>query len=297
MGAEAFRALRTNLQFLRLEMKGKLFLITSSFVQEGKTLNVVNLALSMAQAGNKVLMVDADLRKPLVHRVFGLSREPGITDYVLGNYHWKEVTNSISDVMLGDFGIDDILQTPGMDNMNFVTAGTKPPNPTEILSSSRFKEFLTEAAREYDFIFVDTPPILPVADATEIAPLMDGIFLVYTVGKIGRGALKRAKSTLDNVDARVLGVILNNVKPEAGPEYFRYHSHYYYGSETKADKKKKKFKNWLQRSRGLGGKKNTLKWATLLAVLALLALGIYWQDLHLVVPNWFSALKGFFISA
>ena len=122
MGAEAFRALRTNLQFLRLEMKGKLFLITSSFVQEGKTLNVVNLALSMAQAGNKVLLVDADLRKPSVHRVFGLSREPGITDYVLGNYHWQEITNTISDVMLGDFGIDDILKTPGMDNLNVVTA-------------------------------------------------------------------------------------------------------------------------------------------------------------------------------
>jgi len=296
MGAEAFRALRTNLQFLRLEMKGKLFLITSSFVQEGKTLNVVNLALSMAQAGNKVLLVDADLRKPLVHRVFGLSREPGITDYVLGNYHWQEVTNSISDVMLGDFGIDDILKTPGMDNMNFVTAGTKPPNPTEILSSSRFREFLTEAGKVYDFIFVDAPPILPVADATEIAPLMDGILLVYTVGKIGRGILKRAKSTLDNVDARVLGVILNNVKPEAGPEYFRYHSHYYYGPETKADKNKKKLFDWFKRPKGISGKAKFLKWIIFLAATALLAFGIYWQDLHLSIPDWLSALKGFFVS-
>ncbi len=288
--------MRTNLQFLRLEMKGKLFLITSSFVQEGKTLNVVNLALSMAQAGNKVLLVDADLRKPLVHRVFGLSREPGITDYVLGNYHWKEVTNSISDVMLGDFGIDDILQTPGMDNMNFVTAGTMPPNPTEILSSSRFKEFLTEAGHEYDFIFVDAPPVLPVADATEIAPLMDGVFLVYTVGKIGRGVLKRAKSTLDNVDARVLGVILNNVKPEAGPEYFRYHSHYYYGPDKKTEKQKNKFKNMFQRSKGSAGIGRYLKWLIFLAVLGLLAFGIYWQDLHLSIPDWFSALKDFFAS-
>ena len=296
MGAEAFRALRTNLQFLRLEMKGKLFLITSSFVQEGKTLNVVNLALSMAQAGNKVLLVDADLRKPLVHKIFGLSREPGITDYVLGNYHWKEVTNSISDVMLGDFGIDDILKTPGMDNMNFVTAGTKPPNPTEILSSSRFREFLTEAGKVYDFIFVDAPPILPVADATEIAPLMDGIFLVYTVGKIGRGILKRAKSTLDNVDARVLGVILNNVKPEAGPEYFRYHSHYYYGPETKADKNKKKLFDWFKRPKGISGKAKFLKWIIFLAALVLLAFGIYLQDLHLSIPDWLSALKGFFVS-
>ena len=296
MGAEAFRALRTNLQFLRLEMKGKLFLFTSAFVQEGKTLNVVNLALSMAQAGNKVLLVDADLRKPLVHRVFGLSREPGITDYVLGNYHWKEVTNSISDVMLGDFGIDDILQTPGMDNMNFVTAGTKPPNPTEILSSSRFKKFLTEAGKEYDFIFVDAPPVLPVADATEIAPLMDGVFLVYTVGKIGRGVLKRAKSTLDNVDAKVLGVVLNNVKPEAGPEYFRYHSHYYYGPETKEDKKKRKLNSWFPQPEGFSIKGKYIKGTIVLTALVLLSLGLYWQDLNLSIPDWLSAFKGFFVS-
>ena len=294
MGAEAFRALRTNLQFLRLEMKGKLFLITSSFVQEGKTLNVCNLALSMAQAGNKVLLVDADLRKPMVHRVFGLSMEPGITDYVLGNYHWKEVINSISDVMLGNFGIDNILKTPGMDNMNFVTAGTQPPNPTEILSSKRFKEFLSEAGKEYDYIFVDSPPVLPVADATEIAPLMDGIFLIYTVGKIGRGVLKRAKSTLDNVEAKVQGVILNQVKPEAGPEYFRYHTHYYYGSESQENEKKIDLTSWLQQPKGSSTKGKHLKGIILLTAVILLALGIYWQDLHLFIPDWLSALKGLF---
>lgn len=229
--AESFRALRTNLQFLRLESKGKLFLLTSSFVEEGKTLNVSNLALSLAQAGNKVLLVDADLRKPNVHRVFGLSREPGITDCVLGNYQWGEVVETISDIMLGDFEIEDVLMTPGMDNLHIMTAGTQPPNPAEILSSVRFREFLQEARAQYDFIFVDSPPVLPVADATEIAPLMDGVFLVYTVGKIGRDVLKRAKSTLDNVEAKVMGVILNNVKADAGPDYFRYQSHYYYRPE------------------------------------------------------------------
>jgi len=296
MGAEAFRALRTNLQFLRLEMKGKLFLITSSFVQEGKTLNVVNLALGMAQAGNKVLMVDADLRKPSVHRVFGLSREPGITDYVLGNYQWQEVTNTISDLMLGDFGIDDILKTPGMDNLNVVTAGTKPPNPTEILSSARFKKFLAEANKVYDFVFVDSPPILPVTDAAEIAPFMDAVFLVYTVGKIGRGVLKRAKSNLDNVDARVLGVILNNVKPEAGPEYFKYHSQHYYGPEGEEEPRKRKSKNWLHAIRIPLTKWQLLKYSVFIVALALLAIGIFWQDLQHFTNNWFAELKQFFVA-
>jgi len=296
MGAEAFRALRTNLQFLRLEMKGKLFLITSSFVQEGKTLNVINLALSMAQAGNKVLLVDADLRKPLINRVFGLSREPGITDYVLGNYPWQEVVNNISDIMLGDFGIDDILKTPGMDNINVVAAGTKPPNPSEILSSSRFKEFLSEANKVYDFVFVDSPPLLPVADATEIAPLMDGVFMVYTVGKIGRGVLKRAKSNLDNVDAKVLGVILNNVKPEAGPEYFKYHSQHYYGPEGETQHKKRLFSKWLEKIRLPLTRGRMLKLSVLAIALAMLAMGIFWQDLQVYANDWFSALNTFFLS-
>ncbi|MEJ2729615.1 MAG: polysaccharide biosynthesis tyrosine autokinase [Deltaproteobacteria bacterium] len=239
MGSEAFRALRTNLQFLRPETKGKVFLITSAFVQEGKTVNAINLALIMAQAGNKVLLVDADLRKPLVNKYYGLPISPGLTDHVLGNYHWKEVTNTISDIMLGDFGIDDILITPGMDTLHILTAGTKPPNPSEILTSNRFREFLKEAAKNYDFIFIDAPPVMPVADASDIATLADGVILVYMTGKIGRGVLRRVKSNLENVDAKLTGVILNKIKSDAGPEYYQYHSYYYYGSEPQVKKGKK----------------------------------------------------------
>jgi capsular exopolysaccharide synthesis family protein len=296
MGAESFRALRTNLQFLRLEMQGKLFLITSSYVQEGKTLNVINLALSMAQAGNKVLLVDADLRKPLIHKIFGLSKEPGITDYVLGNYSWQDVANTITDVMLGDFGIDDILKTPGMDNIHLVTAGTKPPNPSEILSSARFKAFLTEANKIYDFVFVDSPPLLPVADAAEIAPFMDGVFMVYTVGKIGRGVLKRAKSNLDNVDAKVLGVILNNVKPEAGPEYFKYHSQHYYGPEGESCCKKGNFSKWLNKKSMRPTRGRVLGLSVLLLALLMLAVGIFWQDLHVNTNDWLSSLNTLFLA-
>lgn len=242
MGTEAFRALRTNLQFLRVETKGKSYLITSAFVQEGKTVNAINLALIMAQAGNKVLLVDGDLRKPLVNKYYGLPISPGLTDYVLGNYHWNEVTNAISDIMLGDFGIDDILRTPGMDTLHIITAGTKPPNPSEILTSHRFKKFLKEAGSAYDFIFIDAPPVMPVADASDIATLVDGVILVYMTGKIGRGVLKRVKGNLENVDAKLTGVILNKVKSDAGPEYYQYHSYYYYGNESTA-KKEKQIKN------------------------------------------------------
>jgi succinoglycan biosynthesis transport protein ExoP len=239
MGSEAFRALRTNLQFLRLETKGKVFLITSAFVQEGKTVNAINLALIMAQAGNRVLLVDGDLRKPLINKYYGLPISPGLTDHVLGNYHWKEVTNTISDIMLGDFGIDDLLITPGMDTLHILTAGTKPPNPSEILTSNRFREFLKEAAKNYDFIFIDAPPVMPVADASDIATLADGVILVYMTGKIGRGVLRRVKSNLENVDAKLTGVILNKIKSDAGPEYYQYHSYYYYGSEPQVKKGKK----------------------------------------------------------
>lgn len=238
LASEAFRSLRTNLQFVHAEKKSKTFLITSAFVKEGKTINVVNLALSLAQTGEKVLLVEADLRRSLMYKIFGLSRSPGLTDYVLGNYEWQEAVNTITDVILGDFEIEDILKTPGFDNLHIMTSGTKPPNPTEILNSNRFREFLKQARKEYTYILIDAPPVLPVADPCEIAPHVDGVILVYTVGRIARGILKRAKATLDNVDANVVGVILNNVKPEVGPDYFKYHTYYYYGPDKKPKGKK-----------------------------------------------------------
>ncbi len=266
LAAEAFRSLRTNLQFVSLDRKGKSFLITSSFVQEGKTSNVVNLSLSMAQAGDKVLLIEGDLRKPLIHKMFGIDKGPGLTDYVLGNYDWKEIVNTITDVMLGEFQIEEILKTPGLDNLHIMTAGINPPNPSEILRSPRFRDFLAEAFETYDFIFIDAPPVLPVADATEIATLCDGVILVYKVGAIARGILNRAKMSLDNVNAKVVGVILNNVKPEVGPDYFKYHAHYYYGPPGEMEPEKS----------GVG---SYVKYILILIAVALILTGIFWQQL------------------
>ncbi|MGD9167436.1 MAG: AAA family ATPase [Syntrophobacterales bacterium] len=254
--SEAYRSLRTNLQFISTDKKAKAYLITSSSLQEGKTYNVVNLSLSLAQAGEKVLLIDADLRRPTVHHIFGLQRQPGLTDYVVGTSElgpkpentvelnmtltfnsgqtengWKDVTNNIVDLMLGEFGIDDILRTPGMDNLHIINAGQGLLNPAEILRSPRFKEFLREVREHYDIIIVDTPPVLPVADAFEVAPEVDGVILVYEVGRIGRGILKRAKVQLENINTEVLGVILNNVKPDVAPDFYRYRTDYYYRSE------------------------------------------------------------------
>ncbi len=279
--AEAFRSLRTNLQFLSKDKTEKSFLVTSSFVQEGKTFNVVNIALSMAQAGEKVLLVESDLRRPTVHTTFGLSKEPGLTDYVLGNYKWREVVNSITDLMLGEFDVEDILKTQGLDNLDIITAGTNPLNPFEILRSERFSEFLKEAYNEYDFLFFDAPPILPVSDATEIAPLLDGVILVYKVGKIGRGVLKRAKMSLDNVNAKVLGVVLNSVKPEVGPDYFKYQTQYYYEPDKQAgenyDVRVKDTVRKHRRQRPIFGKYFPV--AALMLAIALLVIGIFWKDL------------------
>ena len=281
LAAEAFRSLRTNIQFTSVEKKSKTLLITSSFVQEGKTLNSINLALSVAQAGDKVLLVECDLRKPVIYQNFGLNRDPGLTDYVLGNYTWQEVVSNITDVMLGDFEIDDILRTPGLDNLHIMTSGTQPPNPSEILSSERFRTFVKESAEHYDFVFIDAPPILPVADATEIAPIVDGVVIVYTVGKIARGVLKRAKSSLDNIDAKVMGVILNNVKPEIGPDYFRYHTQHYYGSDERpiAPAKAAPTPGFFRKLKFTFLKGSRAGWIALAAALVLILLGVFWKHL------------------
>lgn len=283
LASEAFRYLRTNLRFISVDKKSKSFLITSAFIQEGKTFNSINLALSMAQAGNRVLLIEGDLRKPVIHKNFGLNKSPGVTDYVLGNYDWREIKNSITDVMLGEFELEEILRTPGLDNLNIITAGTTPPNPSEILRSERFAELIKQAYKEYDFILVDSPPVLPVADPSEIAPLVDGVVLIYTVGKIGRGILKRAKLSLDNVQANVLGIVLNNVKPEVGPDYFKYHSKYYYGPEGKSPSEgaSDQRSGW-QRQTSIVSSAVT-QYIVLMLTLAAMAVGIFWHDVSAII--------------
>ena len=235
--AESYRALRTNIQFANLEKGAKVMSITSASHQEGKSTTVANLAITLAQAGNRVLLVDGDLRRPTIARLFGLDREPGLTDVILGNYTWREVVRTVTDIMVGGLGMDDIMMTAGMDNLNILTSGVLPPNPAEITDARRMTEFIQEVKDAYDVVLIDSPPVLQATDATVLGTKVDGVLIVYKIGNISRSALRRAKLQLDNVGVTTLGVIINGLRADISEDFrdLRYYSYYTYGAKSEED--------------------------------------------------------------
>lgn len=237
--AESFRALRTNLSFISLEKDIKTLVFTSSSPHEGKTTSVVNLAITMAQAGNKTLLVEGDLRRPVISRMFGIDQTPGLADVILGNYKWRDAIRTITDIMMGKMSMDDIMKTPGIDNLHIMTSGTIPPNPAELVSSKGISEFIENVRSEYDIVLIDGPPVLAATDAAILGSRTDGVILVYQVGRISRGTLKRAKAQLDNVKANVTGVVLNGLRAEISPDlsgYDYYKQYYAYGQKEEERK-------------------------------------------------------------
>jgi tyrosine-protein kinase Etk/Wzc len=224
--SEGFRSLRTNIQFASSERQAKTFLFTSAGLGEGKTTTIVNLALTIAQDGKRVLLVDADLRRPFVHARLGLERSPGLAEVLVGGVPWREAVKTVTDLMLGLLGVDRIVNTPGIDLLNVMTSGAIPHNPAEFINSPRFLEIIREMREEYDVVLFDTPPILPIADAVMMSAKVDGVILVYQVGRIGRSALKRAKFLVDHAQGKVLGTVLTNVRAEITPEYGYYRYEY-----------------------------------------------------------------------
>ena len=229
--AEAYRALRTNIEKTRETSDSKVLMVTSSVLEEGKTTTSANLALTFAQMGRKTILVAADLRRPDIHRVYGLQKEPGLADVLTGSMTWESATRGLSDILLGELPMDIVMLTPGMDNLHVLPSGSNPLNPAELLSSASMGKLVAELRDAFDIVVFDTPPIIPVTDSAVLAEHTDGIVLVYEVGKVGRDVLKRAKSHFDNVNADIWGIVMNDVKAEAettlrDTDYYYYHYRY-----------------------------------------------------------------------
>ena len=232
--AEAFRSLRTNLEFSRIGKAGRTFLFTSASPNEGKSTTAANLGVALAQMGVKTLIWDCDLRNPSMNRIFGVPREPGFTHVVLGMNRLDDVVHRFSEVFLGRVDMHSMLTSAGLENLHILTAGALPPNPSELLASPLFTDFIVEVASRFDVILIDAPPVLPVTDAVVLSTRVDGVVLVYQLGRIGRAVLRRAKSHLDNVRATIRGIVLNDVKAEVSnytPE-MQYIYHHYAGGKA-----------------------------------------------------------------
>lgn len=205
---ESYRMLRANLRFLSVKKPVRSILVTSSLPREGKTMTASNLAITLAAAGERVLLIDADLRRPDLHLAFGLDNRAGLTTLLAG---------------LGSLAA--LARPTGYDHLEVLVAGPAPPNPAELLGSPRAAELLREAAKRASVVIIDGPPLVPFADASVLAGLADGVILVLQAGKVAYQAAQRAGSLLRRARARVLGVVLSGVRDHGFPGYSRYYSY------------------------------------------------------------------------
>lgn len=215
--SEAFRSVRTALYFSTQGEGHKLIQITSPEPGDGKTTLASNLAVAIAQSGKRVLLVDADFRRPRVHRLFGVANDVGIV-------------NVMTDAVALDAAIQRV---PQIDNLSVLPCGPRPPNPAELLTATRFKDLLDRLTLEYDFVLVDTPPLLAVTDPSTVAPRVDGVVLALRLGRNTRPQARRAIEVLHNLGVKVLGVVVNGVGSNTpgygGSGYYSYGRYQYAG--------------------------------------------------------------------
>ncbi len=210
--SEAFRTMRAQLEVLFKRNNWKTLMVTSSVLREGKTNTACNLAIVFAQAGQKTLLIDADVRRPRVHKVFGLSNTPGLTEVLLGVTDWKSATRSMDDLILGKMGLNNTQITPGLEYLLLLTSGGKVDRPAELLNLEKVGQLLSEMRDDYDIIIVDVAPALPVAEASQLSPGIDATLLAYQIGRVGREVLNRCKSRLEAMGGNVVGLVMNDIE-------------------------------------------------------------------------------------
>jgi len=202
--SEAFRTLRTNIQFSSLERPIRTLLVTSTSAEEGKSTTLANLAVTFAQGGTRVIVVDADLRRPALHTLFGVPNNAGLTSLFI---------QENQPIPLVDTAIP---------NLRLLPSGALPPNPSELLGSPKMDAIVEELKAQAEYVLFDCPPIVAVTDAAVLARKVDGVLLVVSAGRTKRDHAANAKSLLEKVNANILGVVLTNVKVEAS--LYRYYS-------------------------------------------------------------------------
>ncbi|MEG1059516.1 MAG: CpsD/CapB family tyrosine-protein kinase [Bacilli bacterium] len=207
--SEAYRTMRTNIEFSNLDKEIKTILVTSSQQNEGKSTVIANLAVSFAGMENKrVLIIEGDLRNPTVHRMFNISNTHGVTD-----------------ILTGQKSFEECVHTTEMPGLHVLSCGKIPPNPAEMLASNKMKIFIESLKDHYDYIFIDSPPIGIITDAGIISTYADGTILVVASNEVDIEMAKIAKERLDKVSANILGVVLNKFEDTSGS--YGYYNYYY----------------------------------------------------------------------
>ena len=230
--AEAYRTLRTNIQFSTLDKPARTLLVTSPSALEGKSVTSANLAVSMAQAGFKTVLVDADLRRPAQHKIFGLPNQQGLTNALL---------------QPGEPTADGHLQATEIENLRVLTSGPIPPNPSELLGSARMQALLQRLKEENDVVIFDSPPALVVTDASVLATRVDGVVMVTDSGRTRRDMVVRARDALRKVGANLLGGVVNRLSARSGGYYYYYY-YYYYSADGDGEQKRKRKKKHAEHS-------------------------------------------------
>jgi non-specific protein-tyrosine kinase len=213
--SEAYRVMRTNIQFAGVDKPLRTLVVTSANPTEGKTTTLANLGVVMAQAGKKVILVDSDLRRPMLHKIFEVSNSTGLTNLLLQDA----------------LSLDGSVADTKIENLRLIPSGPLPPNPSELLGSHRMKRLVETLRSEADVILFDSPPVLPVADAAILASSADGVVLVVDAGNTRRDMLARAGEMLSKVNANIVGAALNKLKAGRSGRYYYYYHYYYYSSD------------------------------------------------------------------
>jgi len=212
--AESFRTFRTNLLFTSVDQPRRLMVFTSPLPENGKTTCVANLAVALSHMGKRVLLVDTDLRKPALHRIFRCRRSPGLTN-VLVEEDWQNTLN-------------EVIQRTHIKNLNLLACGNRPPNPNEMMGSEKMGRIIDTLAQRYEFVLFDSPPILTVSDAQVLSQRLDGAVLVVRGGSTSRTSLKNTVEILSNAQIAIMGIVLNDVDFRRERYYYGYHYKYYH---------------------------------------------------------------------